>query len=129
MRLKRQEKRDNWLLIKERDDAARDEPEDADEKEEADGRPDDRSVVSGRTLAELSAPATETVASISGARRADMAEFVAPQLAMAGSRPPKARAGCMRSSSTATAPSPASTRAGPAFSPATASTGPTATGI
>lgn len=89
VRLKRQEKRDNWLLIKERDDAARDEPEDADEKEEADGRPDDRSVVSGRTLAELSAPATETVASISGARRADMAEFVAPQLAMAGSRPPE----------------------------------------
>lgn len=89
VRLQRREKRDNWLLIKERDEDARDAPDGEEDDEERPGRPDDLSVVSGRTLADLGIPAAKMVASLPGARPAAMADFVAPQLAMAGDRPPE----------------------------------------
>jgi len=76
------ERRENWLLIKERDDDARRGVADADE--DTDGR----SVLSGRTIAEMQAPPGTQAAALPGARTAAMPDFVAPQLASPRDAPP-----------------------------------------
>lgn len=78
------ERRENWLLIKERDDDAR-------RGETGDGADDDkdgRSVLSGRTIAEMQAPPGAQAAGLPGARTAGMPDFVAPQLASPRDDPP-----------------------------------------
>lgn len=77
------ERRENWLLIKERDDDAR-RGDGADSDEDKDGR----SVLSGRTIAEMQAPPATQAAALPGARTADMPDFVAPQLASPRDDPP-----------------------------------------
>lgn len=84
VRMKRKERNDNWLLIKERDSFARagDPSENPDEAQE-------RSVVSGRSLDDLRAPPSVAAAAVPGARRAPMADFVKPQLAAQCDDPPE----------------------------------------
>lgn len=90
MARKPREKRENWLLIKGRDDAARD---DADILAERPG-----SVKTGRDVAEVAAeppgraPKTGRLpppAAIPGARAAALPAFVEPQLATLAAHPPK----------------------------------------
>lgn len=79
------ERRENWLLIKERDVyARRGEVGDG----SADDDKDDRSVLSGRTIAEMQAPPRAQAAALPGARTAIMPDFVAPQLASPRDDPP-----------------------------------------
>lgn len=87
VRMKRKERNDNWLLIKERDsfaaaNAANGLSKEADEDQE-------QSVVSGRTLDELRAPPAIAAAALPGARPAPMADFVKPQLAAQCDDPPE----------------------------------------
>lgn len=84
VRLKQgREHAENWLLIKERDNYARE----GDAAGEGDD-PDGRSVLSGRTLADMDTPPAATAASLIGARVADMPDFIAPQLASPRANPP-----------------------------------------
>ncbi|MBB2206592.1 DNA ligase D [Gluconacetobacter takamatsuzukensis] len=78
MKARPREKRDNWLLIKGDDDAARD----ADDPDILEEQPD--SVKTGRTLAQIAGGAP----SIEGAKAGNLPAFVAPALATLVATPP-----------------------------------------
>lgn len=82
MRAKAGETRENWLLIKERDDAARDDPEGFTRGEAV-------SVATGRTMAQIAddAPARSRTDPIPERHR-ERPDFVKPQLATLVSEPP-----------------------------------------